>query len=109
MHPREKIENLKDYLDQVRARPEMYLGNKKITTLYDNLQGYSMACALYGIKKSFDDKFFEHFNTFTTAHYNASPGENWKNLILEKAGEDEERALTLFFELFDSFIQKENP
>jgi hypothetical protein len=101
------MKNLKDYFEQLRKRPGMYMSGKdSISSLFDHLQGYRMACFNNDIKNVIDTQFFENFNDFVDNHYNTARNNNWKGVILEQCDENEELAIRTFFELFDIFASR---
>jgi hypothetical protein len=86
-------------LNDIRLKPELYLGAKNITFLYHFINGYLFNVDLK--KDSISHKFRElHFWLPKETHIEV---ENWvENLLIKTAG-DQEEALNLFFHYLEKF------
>ena len=52
-----KIDNLYDYIDLIRERTAMYVGENTLSALYFHINGYNMACSLKGIEENLQPEF----------------------------------------------------
>ena len=106
MDNKTNIKSLKDYFFLLRQRPGMYLGQNTISKLHDHLQGYMMAYWFNNIDNPTDRIFFDNFNDFVYSYYNVNTNDNWRGVILDQCFNNEQVALTTFFELYDLFISE---
>ena len=92
-------------LDVVRERPAMYLGEAKISNLANFIIGYMIG---FQAAKDTDEKQDEYFgdNGFLEWFYknqNRKLDSFWQIPFLEKANDDETKALLVFFEYLDKY------
>jgi hypothetical protein len=89
-------------LQNIRAKPMLWLGTKSIDSVYWHWLGYSDR-ALYensaytGCLDGFQEFVYAYYCIDQTAH-------NWHSLIVSKT-ESQEAAFDKFFELFDAFMK----
>lgn len=100
-----ELKDLYDFLDLIRFKSSLYIGDRKITTLQNNINGYNLGCIVHKIKEDLkpDWKNFHDFVADKLNYYESTTG--WKNMILEKSNGNEEAAFLRFYELFDLFRQ----
>ena len=103
MSKNERIKTLADLIDQIKIRPELYIGDRRISTLSTFLQGYSMAHWIYQVEMDLPAKQLQNFHSFVESKFNDNRTIGWSNLILEKCNGDNEGALQMFFDLFREF------
>ncbi len=98
-----KPQNLYEYIDLMKIRTAMYIGEHSITVMASHIEGYMIACWFKGIVEDLTPKFGD-FNNFVADYYLYSESTaGWKKIILAENYGNEERALDKFFELFDLF------
>ena len=96
--------NLFEVLDYVKYRPVLFLGDKKITTLWHFIGGYQFSFSLNKIKeKSFPD--FAWFSTWIKGRIKTEYGlaAGWKHHLLSTYDNDEELAFNKFFQHLEEF------
>ena len=94
-----KLKNLIDS-ENFRLRTAMYIGDKKLSILKAFFDGYYY-CNLN------EDYLLDGFDDWISNYYNYKESTSgWKNMILLKCKNDEEKAVDKFFELFDNFKKK---
>lgn len=101
-----ELNNLYDILKFLEKRPEMYLGNRNLSSLYNFIIGYEQCCFIHKIPKEQIFPPFYYFHEWTRTKYNFEGSANgWKSMILEKNDHDEEKSFEEFFDSFYEFIQ----
>lgn len=107
--PQEELIDIRELMEKIRKRPAMYLGKKSITSMRIFLDGIHMGKYIYGMNKAFPRKEllplpmdFLHDYAAVKYHYREST-KGWNGILLEQAGNDEEKALELFFSLYQDF------
>jgi hypothetical protein len=95
--------NLYDFIDKMRERPAMYLGEASITLLSAYIGGIYDGC----IYNTTEEPPFAGFNDFLGSYYGKYSTAGWKNMILADNYGNETQALTAFFELLDEFRANE--
>jgi len=98
------INNIYDLIEKIKSRPAMYIGDNKISSFRSYIDGYSSALKIHGIK--FESTFppFWYFHEWVMQKYNwRESTTGWNNIILKENNYDDEKSLTIFFELFDEF------
>ncbi|MEZ0128929.1 hypothetical protein AB9T88_03725 [Flavobacterium sp. LBUM151] len=104
-----KPSNLYSLLDLIRDKPELYIGNKSLTTLYNNINGYNLCCFVNNIKEDLIPDWAE-FHDFVAFQLNYSESTSgYRNMILEKNNFDEEKSLKAFYYLLDLFKDSITP
>lgn len=101
---RMQVKNLYEYLDLIRVRPAMYVGENSIKALSKHIEGFYWAEKIHHVESSPD---FHGFNDFVAAQYkliSSVPG--WANIILDKMMYDEDNAVKEFFRLIDLFREQ---
>lgn len=80
----------------------MYLGRNHISLLPNFLLGYQFCSTISppGIDFYFGQKGFLHWYE---KKYNPSPKSFWKDYFLERVGNDEAKALDLYFETLEDY------
>lgn len=95
-------------LDEIRARPRMYLDEESLTKLWWLIQGYEMALRGYNPTRCLIGVFHGKFYYYVKRHFHLSSDENSSaNMILKHCAGDEAQALAKFFELLDEFRRQE--
>lgn len=85
----------------------MYIGDRKISSLSQFLNGVLFTLNLYEIKKKENEPDLDEFHRWTANYYGLSTSMGWNNIILSQCNNDEENALEEFFRLYDMF-KKDN-
>lgn len=80
----------------------MYLGRNSIICLQAFLSGYSIAQYELHANQSPQDKDFQEFPEWIRQKFNIKTSQSWANILLFYA-EDEQKALDLFFKMFEEF------
>jgi hypothetical protein len=98
------IQNSYDLIDLMRTRTAMYLGEYKISAMWSFLEGYNMAIRLNNVAQTPEYPPFWYFHEWAKEKYKwGESTAGWKNIILQENGGDEEKALTVFFEMMTDF------
>ena len=101
-----KAKNLYEFIDMTKERAAMYIGKESLSALYFNINGYLIACDLYGIEENLEPEF-GLFHNFVAEYYLFGDSvAGWRNIILAKNYGNEEQALKDFYKLFDLFRQR---
>jgi hypothetical protein len=98
-----KPETLYALIRQVEERPGFYFEAESISALDHFLSGYLQACLMKNIEQS-DTPPFRNFHEFVrgkTKFIESTCG--WRHMILSFNGNDEAKALAMFFALFEEF------
>ncbi|MFH6944459.1 hypothetical protein [Flavobacterium sp. FlaQc-50] len=100
--------NLYHFLDLIRERPELYIGNKTLTTLCDNINGYNLCYTLNSADENLTPHWQE-FHDFVALQLNYSESTSgYKNMILESNDFDETESLKVFYQLLDLFKEEKS-
>jgi hypothetical protein len=97
-------ENLYDFLDGIRLRPAMWLGESKISLMQPYIEGFLRA---QNDEIEHQPPFYD-FHDFVGNYFGRHSTPGWKNMILEANNGDELAALNQFFVLLDEFRLKKN-
>ena len=90
-------------LDEVRRQPALYLGAHSVSHLQAFLQGARHLAWKHGISED-DRERFNAFHEWLASKYGWSPATaGWAAIVLKESGDDEAKALGLFFELLDEY------
>ncbi|WP_433814822.1 hypothetical protein [Flavobacterium johnsoniae] len=101
-----EIENLYKYIDSIKTKTAMYIGERSLSALYFYINGYQAACVIKGIDEKLEPSF-DLFHDFTADYYlRGESTAGWKNIILAECFGNEEQALDTFFVLFDDFRKR---
>jgi hypothetical protein len=102
-----KANNLYEYLDLVRKRIELYVGEKSITGLDCHIYGYINACRVKEIEETLNPPFHK-FHLFVADYYSyqVTP-KGWRQIILFENNNNEEKSIEVFWQLFDLFRKDE--
>ncbi len=101
-------ENFVNFLSFIQRYPKMIVGEKSLTLLHGFFLGFEMA-----LKQSKADyntySFFTDFDEFVRHKYRENGAWSYAQRLLEKVGNDEEKAVDLFFALLEEFkLEKED-
>lgn len=99
-------EYLYQVLQEIKARPGMFLGNCSITRLRAFLDGYRSARADLGLPLTEQEKTFDRFQSWIQTRFSITSTHGWDRIILFHSA-DEREALDHFFQLFEQFQQAE--
>jgi hypothetical protein len=96
------MRNIFESLDVIKIRPELYLGAKKITYLYHFINGYLFKSL------ELDDEVSSKIRElhFWLPSKTGVDVENWRENLLIKSDNDEEKALDLFFQYLKVFREE---
>jgi hypothetical protein len=98
------MSNFYDFLQNIRKRPAMYLGQRSITRLHIFLCGYRFARSELGISQTEQEREFGEFQSWLEQKFNVETTQSWANIILSRT-KNESQALDNFFELLDEFLR----
>jgi hypothetical protein len=90
-------------IGKIKKAPSMYLGRNSVMCLQSFLAGYSIAQYELGAAQTLQDKDFEQFPDWLRQKFNIQTSQSWASILLFYA-EDEQKALDLFFEVFEEFV-----
>jgi hypothetical protein len=98
-----KAENLYGLINQVKGRPGFYFDADNISALYHFVNGYVQALVAKNIDEAETPPFqdFHEFVRHRTKFSESTSG--WRNMLLNFNGNDEAKALAMFFALFEEF------
>lgn len=91
-----------ELLDQIRAKPGMFLGYRSVTRLRFFLAGYMHACS--GATDT--ERFAEELSDFTqwlAVRFRVTTSHDWSGIVLFMAQDSEESGYKNFWELWDEF------
>lgn len=88
-------------LNMFRPHPHFYLGERSITRLRCFLDGFSVGYSFPCLEHS----FFPEFQEYIERKYSERDSLSWNIILLNAVGNDEEKALDLFFREFDEFMK----
>ena len=96
-----------DMINAIRKRPGMFLGNNSITALWHFLNGYQAAQRDIGVcwKGELFPLRFKYMSEFTNIRLDCHNNLGWCSHILTFCNDDEEKALDMFFGLYDEYKQ----
>jgi len=81
----------------------MYLGQKSIDLLSAFIEGYQYAIDSYQIIDEMETRF-QKFRVWVINFYHAEEYTGgWKQVILDNCDDDSEKAVDVFFDLYDQF------
>ena len=106
-----QLTNFIEVMRQIAYKPEMYLGDRRISSIFHFVQGYLFAVLIVH-KKEGENKVvqnFSMFHEFTANKLNKKlNGFGWLGMMLEHCNGDEEKAFEFFYESFEEFIVEQN-
>ncbi len=107
MEQQSKLTNLIEIVRQIRFRPVMYIGDKKISSMYMFLNGYRFAIMIHKLEADQPVTMaFQDFNDFIALKLGKnSITHGWRAMMIEHCDGNEEKALEFFFETFEEFIE----
>ena len=84
-----KPTNLYSFLDFIRAKPELYIGEKSLTVLYNTINGFNLSCWVHNIEESLNPSWqgFHDYVASKLKYLESTSG--YKNMILEENDFDE--------------------
>lgn len=101
-----QIKNLYEYIDLMKTRIMMTVGERSLSALYFHVKGYEAGSKV-------DERLepeFHLFHDFVANYYlRFESTAGWRNIILAENYGNEERALEEFFVLFDDFRKNVKP
>ncbi|WP_281309553.1 hypothetical protein [Flavobacterium flavigenum] len=101
-----QIKNLYEYIDLMKTRIMMTVGEKSLSALYFHVKGYEVGCK----ENERLEPEFHLFHDFVANYYLRSESTaGWRNIILAESYGNEEQALETFFVLFDDFRRNVKP
>jgi len=94
--------NIYKLIRNIENRPELYLGNRKLTSLYFFINGYLLRCI------ELDDFHSQKIKDFHGWIRDETGVEidNWKDNLLADSNNDEEKALMKFFFFINKFYSE---
>ncbi len=93
------------FIEKLRIRPSMYVGDNGITAFWHFLNGCGFALDEVGFdeKRGLFPLGLDRMTEYTAFLYNRDDSACWRTHILEHCGGDEKKALQEFFGVFDKF------
>lgn len=98
--------DLYDLIRNIQKRPAIYLGQPSIDHLKTFLAGYFFARHQLGQPESLQEQHFTDFQSWIQRRFKIESSQLWDKIILFFS-QDEQKALTQFFELFESRFKKD--
>jgi len=95
------MNNIFSLIDEIKKRPELYIGSKEITHLYHFINGYIYRDFEYNEDLCSKFKKFH----FWLPKMTGVDDENWKNNLLIFSDFNEVKALNLFFLYFEKYVK----
>lgn len=97
--------NVYKFLNSIRSRPAMFIGENSLSGLRCLIGGYAFAQDDFGLRCDWGESTspWRHLHDWVATRFNRSsavPG--WCNVILDETG-NEEKAMEVFFDLVDKF------
>ncbi|GJD23531.1 unknown protein [Rivularia sp. IAM M-261] len=92
---------------KIKKAPSMYLGRASVICLQAFLSGYNIAQYERSTDLCPDEKDFQEFPEWVRKKFNIQTSQSWANILLFYA-EDEQKALDLFFKVFEEFRNRHN-
>ena len=101
------MKDLYELLQEIKARPALYVGGKSIFRLESFIDGYFYARRDSGLPLSEREKdYFNNFHQWLEERLRAKTTLSWSKIIFFRSS-DEIQATELFFKLFDEFINRD--
>ncbi|MFD7226614.1 hypothetical protein [Streptomyces sp. NPDC059881] len=102
--PLHELEDVHDYLDDVRLRPSMYVRGRSILHLQSILYGYSLACEIHGVPAVKDFDQCGPFSEWLWPRLGMRQSSLGWEVEIERAAEAAGiQPLDMFFDLLDEF------
>jgi hypothetical protein len=95
--------NLFSYIDLIRIRPGMYVGGYSVSLMAYHIAGYEAACRWKDAEEALDPPWYDFHEYVRERTGFAESTSGWNNMLLHSCEGDEEKALELFFTMFDAF------
>lgn len=92
-----------ELIEKIKQRPSLYLGKPSLENLQVFLDGYLFARRQLNISLTEQEKQFEAFQEWIEEKFAQKNTQSWTRIILFYS-QDEQTALSRFFELFDEFV-----
>lgn len=90
--------------EEVRKRPAMYFGSKKVSLMWATCSGFLWAEKDLGIIDSSDSMNLELFQIWLDERYPMASGQPWDKLFYFQGLSSESTGLELFYENFEMFL-----
>jgi hypothetical protein len=94
---------LKELINKIEQRPELFIGKKSVSLLYVFINGFLNGMQIYN--PSLENELYKYFSTWIGKKYDESRSLNWAGLILE-IEKDEKKACDRFFIEFKEYINE---
>ena len=100
------ISTLEHYLELLSIRPLLLLAWKEIDLLDANIKGYTIGNSVEADNSS---DYLMEFHEFLLNEYGLeTSNDGWRNTILRKVNNDQEKAFEEFFRLIDRYKKQKN-
>ena len=99
------MDTLYRFLQKIRKRPRIYLGEPSITALRHFIYGYG--CCFRLNKICVDNTCLDGFQEYVQKYYNTRLTKDWAGLILDHSANEKE-AFEKFFELLDEHLTSDS-
>ena len=101
------METIFDFIKKVERHSPMYIGSRKMSDMQKVLLGYQMAVMDGECERLFTANgiSWRYFNFFTAKKYHCYPSMGYAGILLEHTGNDEEKALEIFFDFVKEFTE----
>jgi hypothetical protein len=97
------MNNLYAFIELIREKPYLYIGDSNFSTLCNNINGYQLYCFINNVNENLNPDWGK-FQDFVALKLNYSESTSgFKNMILERNDFDEHKSLISFYDLFDLF------
>ncbi len=95
-----------EVLDQIKAKPGLYLGRPSVSDLFMFLNGYEFARTQLSIELTqSEERFYEEFQPWLQQKLGVTSVTSWAKLIMLSC-HDEKTGFEQFFHLLDEFAQQ---
>ncbi|MET0063686.1 MAG: hypothetical protein ABW176_15470 [Candidatus Thiodiazotropha endolucinida] len=96
---------LLEYIDKIRARPDMYIGGSSTDELHSFMLGYMSARSDFGLPELDDNdiEMFDHFQYWIEMKFDTRSAQYWTGLIADNYDGIAETSIEAFYVLFDEY------
>ncbi|MEG3899616.1 MULTISPECIES: hypothetical protein [unclassified Microcoleus] len=100
------MSGLFNVLENIKARPGMYIGKSSLSDLFVFLAGYKTARREFGIEPSEqENEFYGEFQPWLQKRFNVQSVNSWAKIIMLYSV-DEREGFEYFFQLLDEFWRR---
>jgi hypothetical protein len=93
-------------LEEIKEKPQMYTGDKTLVSLRQFINGFQFATSIYQMESL--NPSFSDFSQWLGEKYKTGLSLSYYTIIIKECKNNEEKALALFFELLEEFLENYN-